>query len=373
MLFVPLHGSFWLATHPAGVHPRRNEFLASGRFVFGNGGVGRVVESASTHAAVGDFVAVFGHLPCRHADCIPCHVEHRYVECTYGDSTILGHGKGALDGTLARYAVLPDLAYEVCFRAGERPPVDALLPFMFAFLLADVRNALTRLAPAPRRPHMLLLGAGQAGHLAAWLHLRSHPGTSLVAVDPSTSRLASLRSLAPAAIATYRPGREVLARLARGGRSLRDNPAVAGATRGIARAVRRHFGGRGIDLLFDASSGNTAPLWDNTTILSPGCQVIVFGFGSDRVVLDNQALQRSGLSLLASRGVGTLDNRRAVITLLRGAGASFVRQFLVDPAVRLGSLTEALAFARRHHQRLPGAGVPAAFVTPVSLPPSSPA
>ena len=44
--YVPMHGSFWLASNPKGIHPRHDEFLAAGGFVFGNGGVGQVIAAA---------------------------------------------------------------------------------------------------------------------------------------------------------------------------------------------------------------------------------------------------------------------------------------------------------------------------------------
>ena len=95
MAYVPMHGSFWLASHPAGLHPRKQEFLRDGGFVFGNGGVGRVVATGSDNVRPGDYVTIFGHAPCSHYNCYACTVLHRYTECEFKESTILGHGKGA--------------------------------------------------------------------------------------------------------------------------------------------------------------------------------------------------------------------------------------------------------------------------------------
>src|SRR4051794_3148949 len=67
--YVPMHGSFWLASHPAGLHPRKQEFLKDGSFVFGNGGVGRVVATGTDSVRPGDYVTIFGHAPCSHYNC----------------------------------------------------------------------------------------------------------------------------------------------------------------------------------------------------------------------------------------------------------------------------------------------------------------
>lgn len=351
LLYVPLHGSFWLASHPAGLHPRKEEFMRSGSFVFGNGGVGRVVESSNRTSGPrpGDYVTVFGHVPCTHYNCYACTVLHRYTECEFRESTILGHGKGAPDGTYARYAILPPYSYEICYRAEERPTEDQLMPFMYAFLLADVRNALTRHPDTLRNRRMLLFGAGQSGHIAAYIHLRSTPEAKLVVVDPSPERAASLKSLDPEAVEVFVPPREIIERL----NSRRDMPRyreeLGGVVDQIAETMTRHFGGRLCNLLFDASSGNTAPLWDNPRILSPACHCIPFGFGSDYVLLNQALIQVSGLNILMSRGVGNLRNRREVIELIKAGGSRFVTRYLRGDSKRLRDLDEAIEFIRAQH------------------------
>ena len=351
VLYVPIHGSFWLSSHPNGLHPRKEEFLREGSFVFGNGGVGRVVASTSRASGprVGDYVTVFGHAPCSYYNCYACTVLHRYTECDFKESTILGHGKGAHDGTYARYAILPPFSYEICYRADEKPTDEMLLPFMYAFLVADVRNALTRHPDTLRNRRMLLFGAGQSGHIAAYIHLRSTPEAKLVVVEPSPERAASIKSLDPEAVEVYVPPKEIVARL----NSRQDMPRyrdeLGAVIDAIAKKMNEHFGGRLCNLLFDASSGNTAPLWDNARILSPACQCIPFGFSSDYVLLTQALIQVSGLNILMSRGVGNLRNRREVIELIKAGGSRFIHRYLKGESRRLPGLEAAMSFIRQQH------------------------
>lgn len=365
--YVPMHGSFWLASHPAGIHPRKDEFLQGGGFVFGNGGVGRVVapSSSTSGARAGDYVAIFGHTPCGHYNCYACAVLHRYTECEFKESTIIGHGKGAHDGTYARYAILPPFSYEICYRAEEHPDEAALLPFMYAFLLADVRNALTRHPDTLRNRRMLLFGAGQSGHIAAYIHLRSTPEAKLVVVEPSAERAASLKSLDPKAVEVCVLPRDIVSRLNAREDMPRFREELGGVIETIRETMLRHFGGRLCNLLFDASSGNTAPLWDNTRVLSPACHCIPFGFGSDYVLLNQALIQVSGLNLLMSRGVGNLRNRREVIELIKAGGFGFIDRYLKGESRRLESLDAALAFIGEQHDppRMLHE-IPHAYITP---------
>jgi threonine dehydrogenase-like Zn-dependent dehydrogenase len=350
--YVPIHGSFWLASHPSGLHPRKQEFLQGGSFVFGNGGVGRVVASSTTTASAarpGDYVTIFGHTPCSHYNCYACTVLHRYTECEFKESTIIGHGKGAHDGTYAEYVILPPFSYEICYRSEEAPSPSALSPFMHAFLLADVRNALTRHPDTLRNRRMLLFGAGQSGHIAAYLHLRSTPEAKLVVVDPSPERAASLKSLDPDAVETYVLPENIVRRLNSREDMPRFREELGTVIEGIREKMLDHFGGRLCNLLFDASSGNTAPLWDNARILSPACHAIPFGFGSDYVLLNQALIQVSGLNLLMSRGVGNLRNRREVIELIKAGGSSFLDRYLTGEAKRLDGLDQAISFIREQH------------------------
>jgi len=367
MLYVPMHGSFWLSSHPAGLHPRKDEFMRDGGFVFGNGGVGRVVASHSkdSGARAGDYVTVFGHAPCSHYNCYACTVLHRYTECEFKESTIIGHGKGGHDGTYARYAILPPFSYEICYRAEEKPTEEMLLPFMYAFLIADVRNALTRHPDTLRNRRMLLFGAGQSGHIAAYIHLRSTPEAKLVVVEPSPERALSLKSLDPEAVEVYVPPKHIVSRLNGKDDMPRYRDELGGVVDAIAETMLKHFGGRLCNLLFDASSGNTAPLWDNPRILSPACHCIPFGFGSDYVLLNQGLIQVSGLNILMSRGVGNLRNRREVIELIKAGGSRFIQRYLKGESRRLGNLDEAIRFIQEQHDppRMLHE-IPHAYITP---------
>ena len=370
VLYVPLHGSFWLATHPDCIHPRYEEFLSEGSFAFGNGGIGRVIATESAHsgARIGDYVSIFGHIPCNRHDCYACTVLHRYTECDYQESTIIGHGNGAHDGTYAKYCILPPYSYELCLRAEEHVREEDLIPFMFAFLIADVRNALTRQPDTLRNKRMLLFGAGQSGHIAAYIHLRTCPEAKILVVDPSEERLASIRRLNPDAVETYLLSSDLVQLLnsKRNHRELRDE--ISDVIDAIANATQQHFDGRNCNLLFDSSSGNSALLWDNTRILSAGVHCITFGFGSENILLNKELIQLSGLNLLASRGVGNLSNRRAVIEWIKTDASNFINEYLKRDATRLKSLEEAIAFINEQHKsRRLSHQEPHAFITPVAL------
>ena len=200
MLYVPLHGSFWLASHPDGIHPRKAEFLKDERFVFGNGGVARVVQSTlgERDVAVGDYVCVFGHVPCDHYDCYACNVLHRYTECDYGESHILGHGKGSTEGTYGEVCGFASLFPMTSATARPRKPSrEQLMAFMFGFLVADVRNALTRHPDTLRQRRMLLFGAGYSGQIAAYIHNRSCPEAKIFVVDSNSEYLKKIKGDRP--------------------------------------------------------------------------------------------------------------------------------------------------------------------------------
>lgn len=359
VLMVPLHGSFWLASHPDGLHPRFEEFIADGAFVFGNGGVGRVLETGPDcrRMRVGDYVSVMGHLPCRNDDCHGCRVLHRYTECDFGEGLIVGHGKGAPDGTYADYCIIDEIACEVCFQTPARPSELQLLPFMFAFLLADVRNAMTRDSDTLQRQRMLLIGAGYSGHLAAWLLLHTSPGAKILVADTQQGMLESIKQLAPDSIRT------VLLPDQTG--TTQNEPVSHETIASLERAAAEHFGRRRCDLIFDASSGNTTWLWANTQLLAPGCQCIPFGFASEHLLLDKACLQVSGLKILTSRGVGDLDNRRLAVELIHRGAVDRVAATMSTPGCRLAGLDTALDFIHRQHA-MPGSAqrAPRAYISP---------
>ncbi|MBS2036001.1 zinc-binding dehydrogenase [bacterium] len=366
VLYVPLHGSFWLATHPHNLHPRRHEFLQDGSFVFGSGGVGRVLEVSGSNPAraqVGDFVTLFGHLPCQHADCRSCWQLHRYVECDYGQGRILGHGKGGPDGSYARYVGLPPYSYEVCYRAAENPDESHLTAFMYAYLFADVRNACSRNSGTLGRERMLLIGAGQSALIAAYLHLSSGADHRLVVVDPCLERACRVQSMSPERVEFFCPPQNLIERL-NAGQPVDLEPLLVE----LSQRCRQHFQGRACDLVFDASSGNATPLWAHPCILSPGCLCIPFGFGSQGLQLSPELLQLSGLTIRTSRGVGDLHNRRLVVERLRAEWSEISRRFLVSAARRLSSLEEAMDFIREQHMPpRPLHQVELAYITPNPL------
>ena len=352
MLYVPMHGSFWLASHPDGIHPRKQEFLEDGRFVFGNGGVGRVIQSTLDERDVreGDYVCVFGHVPCGHYDCYACTVLHRYTECDYGESHILGHGKGSTEGTYGKYAVLPRHSYHICYRAEEKPSREALMAFMFAFLVADVRNALTRHSDTLRQRRMLLFGAGYSGQIAAYIHNRSCPEAKIFVVDANEEYLEKLKEIDSQDIGTLLLKPEVVQEL----NGKHQNPGFRHELKDtidhISKEVRQFFGGRTANLLFDSTSGNSSPLWDNKQILGPSMHCIPFGFGSHYVLLSKEIIQLSGLHLGMSRGVGNLRNRQETIELIKAGAGKYLNDLLIANSTRLDGMESAIEFVKTMHE-----------------------
>ena len=146
MIFVSTHGSFWLATHPNAIHPRKNEFLHDGSFTFGNGGVAEVIGKGKKlkNIEIGDYVCVFGHYPCKNSNCYSCNHNQKYIECDYEQGKIIGHGNKASDGTFSKFVVLPEHSWAKCYSKADNPTIDDLKPLMFSYLIADVRNALIK-------------------------------------------------------------------------------------------------------------------------------------------------------------------------------------------------------------------------------------
>lgn len=361
-LFVPLHGSFWLASNPSVVHPRSEEFLAEGGFVFGNGGVAQVVESNCFDVNPGDYVAIFGHVPCLNIDCHGCKVLHRYTECDYGESLIIGHGKGAPDGTYADYTILRREAFEVCFREEESPEVQDLKPFMFAYLLADVRNALTRMEGASKNRRMLLVGGGLSGSIAAYLFLGSSPESRVFLLEPDPERIRLLEDFGEGNLRGMQLPAEVVEQLNSGAERVGFRNRLARFSEQLTLASVDFFGGKRANLVFDSSSGNSAPLWDNPVVLGPASLVIPFGFGSDYVLLSKELLQVSGLQFLTSRGVGNVRNRMESLDLIRTGAGSFLNSFLVEKSRALNGLCEALEFIEDFSGGERGSLVPHSYI-----------
>jgi len=346
MVYVPMHGSFWLASHPDAIHPRKDEFLVDGEFVFGNGGVGRVISSKADErdAQPGDYVCVYGHVPCKHYNCYACTVLHRYTECDFNEGTIIGHGKHSYDGTYAKYVILPKYSYEVCYREAEQPTEEDLLPFMFGFLVADVRNALTRHSDSLRMRRMVLVGAGFSGMIAAYIHNKTCPESQIFVVDTSQERLDNIKAIDPDSIKTYLLKEEVATQLNSKNQKVGFRHQLNSEIEEISEAMKEHFGGRGCNLLFDSSSGNTAPIWDNAKILSPTTHCIPFGFGSEYILLNKELIQMSGLNIMMSRGVGNIRNRKEVIELIKAGASDFINKRMVKVAKPLVTIDGAIDF-----------------------------
>ncbi|WP_375560315.1 alcohol dehydrogenase catalytic domain-containing protein [Bernardetia sp. OM2101] len=364
MCYVPMHGSFWLASHPNLLHPRKEEFLEKDYFVFGNGGIGKVIETNGKQSKVekGDYVAILGHAPCTHYDCYSCTVLHRYTECDYNESTIIGHGKHSNDGTFAKYAVLPAYSWELCYKHYENPSEEELKAFMFSFLVADVRNAMTRHPDTLRMRRMLLFGAGYSGHLAAYLHQHSCPESKIVVIDTNKKRAASVVALNPDAITSYVISPQT-AQLMNQQDCSKEEPLIQNEIQSIRDVARKHFKNRNANFLMDCTSGNSTMLWDNAKLLSPNTHCIPFGFGSKDIVIDKSLIQASGLNILMSRGVGNLRNRRETIELIKAGASKFINSSLIAHSKVLGGLEEAVSFVEAYQNPpLPLDQIPHAYI-----------
>lgn len=352
MFYVPIHGSFWLASHPQAIHPRIDEFMKDGGFVFGNGGVGKVVMTnlAEGEVEIGDYVCIYGHSPCNNYDCYACKVLHRYTECDYNEGKIIGHGKSSYNGTYSKYVILPKYSYEICFKAHEKPAKKDLMPFMYGFLLADVRNALTRHQDTLRMGRMLLVGAGQSGQLAAYLHSNTCPESKIFLVDASVSNISKVKDIKNANVKTFVIPSDIAEQLNKNQKNIGFRQELKSVIHEIKKQMREHFNNRNCNLIFDSSSGNGAPLWDNEEILAPSSHCIVFGFGSEYVLLTKEIIQISGLNIMTSRGVGNIRNRKEVIELIKAGANDFIYSQLISNAKELKGIDEAIEFVNDTHE-----------------------
>ncbi len=343
---VPTHGSFWLATDRSAVHPRINEFLSDGEFVFGNGGVGRVVSCGSLVKGVtpGDFVSIFGHYGCEYPDCVPCRQLGRYVECRYGEGKILGHGGGALDGTFAKFVTLPCGTWIRCFKANEFPSPEDLIPLMYSFLVADVRNALSAISSRGQKNSVLLFGAGLSGHFAIALLLSMFPrDLKIIVADTEGENLKSVKRLSPDKIQVVTLPKEppnYANPLAKDGNQddITVNPSR------LKENIDRFFPQKHPDIIFECSSGDSTNYWANTQVIRPRTVVIVFGFGLRSLVLSPELLQTSGLEIRTSRGVGDRENMAEAIIFIKKTGYKIINKFILTRAKRFDSLQEFLNY-----------------------------
>lgn len=101
--------------------------------------------------------------------------------------------------------------------------------------------------------------------------------------------------------------------------------------------------------MFDASSGNSLPLWANKRVLSPGTHCVLFGFGSQQLTLTQECLQISGLKISTSRGVGDIENRIAAIAMIRQGATDFILEKFITGAQQLNGLDEALSYIKAQH------------------------
>ena len=178
---------------------------------------------------------------------------------------------------------------------------------------------------------------------------RTSPESKIVVVDSSEQRLESLKAFAPESIRTFLLPAEITEELSVRHQQVEHRHELQETIEMIREAMHDHFGGRRCNLMFDASSGNTAPLWDNPDILGPTAHCIPFGFGSRYVLLSSRLLQQSRLSLFMTRGVGNIRNRKEVIELIKAGASGFIHDFLIGPSKRYNSMEEVMELIREMH------------------------
>ena len=342
VLYVPTHGSFWLAVHPDAIHPRCDEFMRDGSFVFGNGAVGRVIDKSNdvNNIGIGDYVCVYGHYPCNHADCNSCKVQQRYIECQYGEGKIIGHGNGAEDGTFAKYVILPDKSWEKCFSKNENPTHEQMRPFMFAYLVADVRNALTRHQNYYNGKNILLIGGGLSSHIAVSLINRDIPEAKLFILEVDKKKVESIKNISTCPIDSYIIENDDLIQMNNVSLTKKKESRKNWLIKDFESRMREHFEGKKCDFLVDFSSGESSALWFNPMILSPGVICTIFGFGLNQIVLDSELLKLSGLTVQISRGPGNMQNRMEVIKYMKEGGSKFITDNIIDKLKYFSSINE---------------------------------
>ncbi len=351
-LFVPVHGSFWLSSSEKPAHPRIQEFLIKNHFVFGNGGVSKIIDKhvSVDDADIGDYVAVFGHYPCDNYDCYSCKVLHRYTECQYGQGKIIGHGKDSYDGTFSEYTILPKFSYEICFKKKEKPSNKELMPFMYSFLLADVRNALTRIPELYKNNRMVLFGAGQSGSLAAYLFSNSSPDNKIFLVDNDLKKIENLKKNINSEIDYFVINKKISNELNKKIPSYDFADLISDTIDKISKKLNKFFNNKNLGLLMDCSSSNTSPLWSNNKILKENSFVIPFGFASNMILLDEMAIQKSGLTVMMSRGVGNLRNRKETIELIRRSKGKFIAELFFKNSIKVQGIDSMIDKIKKRKQ-----------------------
>lgn len=353
MLYVPIHGSFWLASDPRNIHPRSDEFMSDDGFVFGNGGVGEIVRlGAGAEGNIGDVVCVFGHIPCDHLDCYACRVMHRYTECDYDEGKIIGHGKNGKPGTFAEHVVLPRYSYEVLSSTKKELTEDNLIGSSFAFLLADVRNALTRNPDVLKSRNMMIFGAGFSGVLAAYLFLNSSPESKVFVIDSSQKNLDRFNRIFGSTQAlTVKLDAKVNSLINLSGTGVDSRGYLAEVIEQISGAAKSFFNNGRVEVMFDASSGNTSMLWDNSKILKAGTIVIPFGFGNEYILLSKSLIQKSGLTIQMSRGVGNIRNRQEAVRLIRDGAGEFIYKSIIRDSEEINGIEKAVKYVNDAHSQ----------------------
>ena len=159
-IYVPIHGSFWLASDPNLKHPRIDEFMNKGGFVFGNGGIAQVIKSSPylPNVKKGDFVSIFGHTPWKIMIVMPVLFYTVILNVSMKMEKFLDTAKVQMMELLQNILYCHLNLTKFVLKVMNFQP-KKLMPMMLSFLVADVRNALTRLPDVLKSQRMMLFGA----------------------------------------------------------------------------------------------------------------------------------------------------------------------------------------------------------------------
>ena len=217
----------------------------------------------------------------------------------------------------------------------EKPKNKDLMPFMYSFLLADVRNALTRMPELYKNNRMVLFGAGQSGSLAAYLFSNSSPDNKIFIIDNDINKIKNLKKNIVSEIDYFLINKKISNELNKKIPSYDFADLINETIDKISKKLNKFFNNKNLGLLMDCSSSNTSPLWSNNRILKENTFVIPFGFASNMILLDDMSIQKSGLTIMMTRGVGNQRNRKETIELIKRSKGKFISDLFLKKAIKV--------------------------------------
>ena len=155
----------------------------------------------------------------------------------------------------------------------------------------------------------------------------SSPGSKIFAIDHSKSRLKQLKEMIPCKVETFLLPKNFVNELDKINQNLGFRNVLTQYISKISDKSSSFFGSKNINLLMDCTQEMQPYLWTDGRLLKETTTVIPFGFGSDHIVLNKDIIQKSGLTVLMSRGVGNIRNRKETIELIKAVGSNSFHGF----------------------------------------------